>query len=411
MWAREDQIAPDWDWSRWLCLAGRGWGKTKTGAEWVNLKAATSSVNEPGAIVGRTEADVRKVLIEGPAGILACAPPWFRPIYEPSNTRVVWPNGAYALTFSAQEPDQLRGPQHAWALADEIAAWAYFAEAYGNLTMGLRLGRLPQLMMATTPRPLPFLRELVADHGKRTHVTRGRTKDNAENLSKEALADLEKRYAGTRLGRQELEGEILDDVPGALWTRAMIEETRPMQGMRPPPLDAFERIVVGVDPSGSDGERGDFIGIVAAGKLKPQAAKEWQKEFAVLADLTCQERPEEWAKRVIEAYDTAHADRIIAEANFGGDMVRALICTARANAPVDLVHASRGKHVRAEPISLLYEQKRIMHVEPFMELEDEFCLFTPTGYKGEDSPNRADAAIWALSALALNAPAEEFILI
>lgn len=400
IWAREDQLAPDWDWTRWLALAGRGWGKTKAGSEWVNEKALAGSPTLPGAIVGRTADDVRKVLIEGPAGILACSPPWFRPVYEPSKSLITWPNGVYALTFSAQEPDQLRGPQHAWALADEIAAWLYLTEAYGNLTMGLRLGPLPQLMMATTPRPIQLLRELVAEHGKRTHVTRGKTRDNAENLSADALADLEKRYAGTRLGRQELEGEILDDVPGALLTRAMIEATRPERGIKPPPLDAFERIVVGVDPSGSDGERGDFIGIIAAGVLKPQAAKEWGKEFVVLADLTCQERPEIWAQKVIEAYDVSKADRIVAESNFGGDMVRALIQAARANAPVELVTASRGKHVRMEPVSLLYEQGRVMHAEPFMELEDELCLFTPSGYKGDDSPNRADALVWAATALA-----------
>ena len=411
-WARDDQISPEWNWRRWLILSGRGWGKTRTLAEWAHEKADENQ--GPGHIVARTGDDIEKVLIKGPAGILATAKPWFTPLWEASKRRLTWPNGAYALAFSAEEPNQLRGPQCAWAIADELAAWQYLADAWGNLIFGLRLGNAPQLAIATTPRPLPLLRELVKEHAKTTHVTRGATRDNRDNLSAEALADMEKRFAGTRLGRQELEGEILDDVPGALWTREMIEWTRPENacpGMRPPPLDAFERIVVGVDPSGSDGERGDFIGIVAAGKLKPEAARTWGREFVVLADMTCQERPETWAKLVIDAYDASHADRIIAERNFGGDMVRALIQGVRANAPVDLVTASRGKHQRAEPVSALYEQKKVMHAEPFPFLEDELCMFTPTGYKGEDSPNRADAQVWALTALAFNAPSEPFIIV
>lgn len=393
----------------WLALAGRGWGKTRTLAEWVREQAESDQQHGPGHIVCRVKDDIEKVVVEGPAGILACSPPWFRPTW--SKGVLKWPNGAEALTFSAQEPNQLRGPQAAWAACDELAAWEYLDESWSNLTFGLRLGPNPRIFAATTPRPLKLLRDLVKDHGKGTHVTRGKTRDNAENLSRKAIEDMEKKFAGTRRGRQELDGEILDDVPGALWTRDMIEHTRSRLGVKPPPLDAFERIVVGVDPSGSDGERGDFIGIVAAGKLNPQAAREWGKEFVVLADMTCQERPEVWASVVIEAFDVAKADRIVAERNFGGDMVRALIQGARANAPVDLVTASRGKHVRAEPVSALYEQKRVLHAEPFIALEDEYCMFAPTGYKGEDSPNRADAAVWALTALAFNAPAEPFLII
>lgn len=394
-WARPNQLAPDFrPWRFWLLLAGRGFGKTRTGCEWARSKAESGI--GPGAIVGRTAADVRDVLVEGPAGIMAISPPWFRPKYEPSKRRLTWPNGVTALLFSADEPDQMRGPQHAWALADELAAWQRLNDAWSNLLLGLRLGSHPQLAAMTTPRPLPLLRALAKDPN--TVITRGATKDNVANLAPSAVEDLYKRYEGTRLGRQELDGEILDDVPGALWTRDMIEATRPT--MKPPPLDAFERIVVGVDPSGSDGETGDWIGIVAAGKLKPQAAKEWGKDFAILADLTCQERPERWATLVIEAFDACKADRIIAEGNYGGDMVRALIHMVRPFAPVEIVHASRGKAQRAEPVSALYEQGRVMHVEPFVSLEDELCFFTPTGYKGEDSPNRADAAVWALTALA-----------
>lgn len=387
----------------WLALAGRGWGKTRTLAEWVIEQAQVCANEGPIHIVCRIKDDIEKVVIEGPAGVLKCSPPWFMPSW--SKGVLKWPNGAMALTFSAQEPNQLRGPQCARAACDELAAWEYLEESWSNLEFGLRLGPNPQCLAATTPRPLALLRELVAENGKTTHVTRGRTRDNQENLSVKAIEAMERRYAGTRRGRQELEGEILDDVPGALWTREMIEAARPLRafpGRRAPDFDAFERIVVGVDPSGSDGERGDFIGIVAAGKLKPQAAREYRREFAVLADLTCQKRPLEWAADVIEAFDITKADRIVAEGNYGGEMVRAVIQAARPYAPVDIVHASRGKHVRAEPISALYEQNRVFHAEAFPPLEDELCLFTATGWKGgeDESPNRADAMVWALTALA-----------
>jgi phage terminase large subunit-like protein len=409
-WAREEQVAPDWEWFVWLLLAGRGFGKTRTLAEWANEQAETRDPKDgPGHIVCRVKDDIEKVVVAGPAGILTCAKPWFRPKWEKGI--LTWPNGAQALTFSAQEPNQLRGPQCAWAACDEVAAWEYFEEAWSNLIFGLRLGQRPQVLAATTPRPLPQLRELVAD--KTTHVTRGRTRDNSENLASAALEAMERKYAGTRRGRQELDGEILDDVPGALWTRTMLEDARPGKahpGRRPPRLDEFERIILAVDPSGSDGESGDWIGIVAAGKLNPQAAREYGREFVILADLTCQERPEEWARRVAEAYEVTNADRVVAEANFGGDMVRALIQTARPNIPVALVHASRGKHVRAEPISALYEQKRVLHAEAFPQCEDEMCMFTPTGYKGEDSPNRADALVWALTELAFGGVEPEFFI-
>ncbi len=402
-WAREDQLPPDWSWGIWLALAGRGWGKTRVVGEFANEKAEQGV--GPGALVARTKDDIEKDLIEGHSGILKCGKPWFRPIY--TKGKVVWPNGVYALCFSAQEPDQLRGPQHAWAAADELATWPYLAEAWGNLLMGLRLGVNPQLVIATTPRPLQLLRELIAD--PRCHVTRGRTLDNAENLSPEFMIDIQKRYAGTRIGRQELEGEILEDVPGALWTRDMIEAARPKSGIKPPTLEMFERIGIGVDPSGSDGERGDFIGIVAAGKLKPEAAREWGKEFVVLGDFTCQERPEVWAKIVGDLFDETKADRVFAEVNYGGAMVRAVLQAAHPNLPMDMLHASRGKHVRAEPISALYEQGKVMHAIPMIELEDELGLFTPTGYKGADSPNRADALVWVLTALAFGAAAAPMI--
>jgi phage terminase large subunit-like protein len=354
----------------------------------------------PGAIVARTEDDVRKVLVEGPAGIIAMSPPWFRPIYEPSKKKLTWPNGVEALTFSAQEPNSLRGPQHAWAIADELAAWEYLEEAWGNLTFGLRLGLRPRVAIATTPRPLKPLREMLAD--KATHVTRGRTRDNQDNLSPDALADMEKKYAGTRMGRQELDGEILDDVPGALWTRIMLqaalERGSPYSGLRERVRDMFDRICIGVDPSGSPGaERGDAIGIVVAGKLRGIDAA------VVLEDATCQERPEVWAAKVAELFTRWAADLVVAEGNFGGDMVRALLQSADTGRglPVKIVHASRGKHIRAEPISRLYEQGRVHHARGFAQLEDELCFFTPNGFMDDVSPNRADAMVWALTELML----------
>jgi phage terminase large subunit-like protein len=412
--ARDNQLAPEGDWRICLWLAGRGFGKTRTLAEWVREEAEAG--HGPGAIVGRSMDDVRDVLIEGPAGIIAMSPPWFRPVYEPSKKhRLTWPNGVTARGFSAEEPDQLRGPQHAWAACDELAAWSYLEEAMSNLEFGLRLGKA-RMGVATSPRPLPQLREWVseADREERARVNqrsiyvfRGRTRDNFENLSPKAVQSMEKRYAGTRLGRQELDGEILDDIPGALWTRAMLQEavergkpwsfvTERGKSRELADHNLFDRIVVAVDPSGSDGsERGDFIGIMVAGKLKGV------DHAVVLRDRTCQKRPEEWAKDVAAEYEHWQADAVVAEANFGGDMVRALLQNAMGGMRVKMVSASRGKHVRAEPVSGLYEQGRVHHAKPFPLLDDELCFFTPNGYQDKVSPNRADALVWAITDLLL----------
>lgn len=432
-WARENQLAPavsqsGGDWAIWLMLAGRGFGKTRTGCEWLREKARKGV--SPLALIGRTAADVRDVLVEGPAGILAISPPWFRPIYEPAKRRLTWPNGVTATTFSAEAPDQMRGPQHAAALADEIAAWQYFDEAWSNLMLGLRLGDAPQVAAMTTPRPLPMIRELLRDPS--VAITRGRTLDNAMNLAKRALDYLVQRYAGTRLGRQELDGELLDDLPGALWTRAMLEaaNTAFRAWGSPFAADQFERIVVGVDPSGTKGKErddGDPIGIVAAGKLHGQ------ERFILLEDCTCQERPEEWAARAVAVWRRWGADMIVAEANYGGDMVRAVMAAHEPNVPVHIVHASKGKAQRAEPISALYEQGKVAHAggvsemrtsggvivpleagNPFADrgfapLEDELAQFTNAGYKGGASPNRADAAVWALTSLAFGVQPEPWI--
>lgn len=394
-WARDNQLEPkvsqsNGDWTVWLGLAGRGFGKTRMGAQWAN-KQAKLKPDLPGAIIGRTSADGRDVLVEGPSGILACSPPWFRPIYEPAKRRLTWPNGARATIFSAEAPDQLRGPQHGWALADEIAAWVYAQETWDNLMMGLRLGDNPQCAALTTPRPLPFIRDILADPS--TAITRGRTLDNAMNLAKRALDYLVRKYGGTRLGRQELEGELLDDLPGALWTRATLDACQAKDGVVFN-LEDFERVVIAVDPSGSDGDdQGDDQGIVAAGKL---AGRE---HYVVMEDKTDQRSPEEWAKVAVGRQEDLKADCIVVEKNFGGDMCRAVIQGFKRTAPVKVANASRGKHVRAEPISMLYEQGKVTHVRGLGALEDELANFTNAGYQGGSSPNRADAAIWALTEL------------
>ena len=391
-WARPNQIAPDGDWRTWLVLAGRGFGKTRAGAEWVRQVACGPTPLAAGrhkriAIVAETAADARDVLVEGESGILAVHPAAFRPLYEPSKRRLTWPNGATATLFNAVEPDQLRGPQHDAALCDELAKWRYARDTWDQLQFGMRLGMHPQVVVTTTPRPIAVLREIMADAG--TVITRGSTMDNAANLAPSFMSAVVDRYAGTRLGRQELNAEMLDDVPGALWTRDMIDKAR----IRNAP--ELRRVVVAVDPSGTSGsDEGDDIGIVVAGLGMDGRGY-------VLADMTCQLSPEGWARRVAEAYSTFGADRIVAERNFGGAMVEAVIRTANPKLPVKMVTASRGKIARAEPVAALYEQGRISHIGSHPQLEDQMCLMRPDGYAGDGSPDRADALVWAITELML----------
>jgi phage terminase large subunit-like protein len=406
-WARDDQLLPPSMFPgggaiTWLPLAGRGWGKTRVGAETV-IDEVKSGRSKMIALVAETAADARKVMVEGISGILACSDPKFMPEYEPSKRQLTWPNGAMAFTYNAVEPGQLRGPQHDFAWADELAKWRYAQETWDNLQFGLRIGTHPRQIVTTTPRPIPIIRELVAD--PTTHVTKGRTLDNEANLAASFIKQIRKRYEGTRLGRQELEAEILDDMPGALWTRALIEKALCLD---PPPL---RRIVVSIDPSGasaSDAEKkrrakgGEVedgpneIGIIVAG------ADEDDNGY-ILDDLTMTGSPEQWAKKAVNAFYKHKADLIVAERNFGGDMVRAVIAATDDRVPVKMVHASRGKFLRAEPIAALYEQGRVKHVGTFAELEDQMCLISPSGYAGRGSPDRLDASVWAITELTLNA--------
>jgi phage terminase large subunit-like protein len=390
-WARPAQLPPPGDWRYWLILAGRGFGKTRAGAEWVRAQVAAGRRRL--ALVGPTAADVRDVMVEGESGLLNISPPWARPVYQASRRRLVWPNGAIAFLYSAQEPERLRGPQHEAAWADELAAWTYGQEVWDQLQFGLRLGSDPRCVITTTPKPLPLVRQLIVDPV--CVVTRGSTYDNRANMPAAFIERIIKRYEGTRLGRQELHAELLIDAPGALWPYETILACRTTSA---PDL---RRVVVAVDPSGSNGaDEGDQQGIVVAGLGVDGRGY-------VLADRTCRLSPQGWGRRAIEAFDAFAADRIVAEKNYGGEMVRFTLQAVRKTAPVVLVNASRGKMLRAEPVSALYEQGRIRHVvpdladNPLAELEDEMRHATSGGYVGEGSPNRMDALVWALSDLFL----------
>lgn len=385
-WARPEQIAPEGDWRTWLFLAGRGTGKTRAGAEWVRERVANGSRRI--ALVARTGADVRDVLIEGESGILAIAPPSERPRWEPSRRRLTWPNGAIARTYSADEPDQLRGPQHDAAWADELAAWR-FPDAWDQLLLGLRLGSDPRVMVTTTPRPTPIIRGLLKERS--TAVTRGRTRDNAGNLADAYLAAVVSRYEGTRLGRQELDGEVLDDAPGALWKLAQIDAAR----VAPDPSRRFRAIVVAVDPSVRDhdagsieAEAGDECGMVVVGLGHDQHAY-------VLDDRSLRAGPAQWAAEVVRTFDRWQANLVVAEVNNGGAMVTLTLRSVRQSLPIATVNASRGKAIRAEPVALLAEQGRVHHVGCFPELEDELVSWDPA-VSGR-SPNRLDAYVYGVT--------------
>src|SRR3989442_13527593 len=333
-------------------------------------------------------------MVEGESGLLAIGPPDERPDYEPSLHRLTWPNGAIATTYSADEPNRLRGPQHDLAWCDELAAWRY-PSAWDMLMFGLRLGEDPRVVVTTTPRPINLIRELLAD--PKAVVTRGRTIENRNHLAPAFLEQIVRRYEGTRLGRQELDGEILDDMPGALWNHGLIDAARVStapEAVRPELI----RIVVAIDPAVSSGEHSDETGIIVAGRTA-------EGHGYVLADLSGTYRPAEWAKVAIAAWQTHRADRIVAEVNNGGEMVEATLRMIDPNVPFTAVRASRGKVARAEPGAALYEQGRIPHLGAFPPLEDQKCSFSPGAHGDFDrdragySPDRVDALVWALSEL------------
>jgi len=389
--ARSDQKPPDGDWLTWLFLGGRGAGKTRAGAEWVrDLAFARPPVGGPIALVGETMADVREVMIEGVSGVMSVHASYERPLWQPTRRRLVWPTGAVAQAFSSEDPEALRGPQFAAAWGDELTKWRYPEATWDMLQFGLRLGDRPRQVVTTTPRPIPLLKRLIAADD--TVITHATTRHNIRHLSPAFLSRVVARYAGTRLGRQELEGELIEDRDDALWQRADIERAR-VDGH-----PSLARIVVAVDPPAS--KRSGVCGIVAAGVDSAGIAH-------VIADWTLREvRPDQWAAAALRLYRRLEADALIAEVNQGGDMVAAVMHEVDPGVPVKAVRATRGKWLRAEPVAALYAQGRVKHVGAFPELEDEMCDFGPDGLAGGRSPDRLDALVWALTALMLTEGSE-----
>ncbi len=394
---RPPELAPNGEpWLTWLMIGGRGAGKTRAGAEWIRAQAlglppfATEAV-ERIALVGETEHDVREVMIEGVSGLLAVHPHRDRPLWSPSRKRLEWSNGAVAYAFSAEDPESLRGPQFGCAWSDEMAKWRYAEATFDMLQFGLRLGSQPRQLITTTPRPTALLKRLMCD--PTSAVTRAPTRVNALNLAPTFLKNVMARYEGTRLGRQELDGEIIEDRPDALWSRALLESCRVIEA---PPL---QRIVVAVDPPASSSKRADACGIVAAGLGEGGT-------LYVLADETVKAAtPSTWAAKAIALWRRLEADALVAEVNQGGEMVRAVMHEIDSTVPVNAVRATRGKWLRAEPVATLYAQNRVKHAGTFPALEDEMCDFASSGLSSGHSPDRVDALVWAITALTAGARA------
>ena len=394
-WALPHQLPPEGDWRTWVVMGGRGAGKTRAGAEWVRAEVEGSRPLDVGrsrrvALVGETIEQVREVMVFGDSGILACSPPDRRPKWEATRKRLVWPNGAVAQVFSAHEPESLRGPQFDAAWVDELAKWKRAEEAWDMLQFGLRLGPRPRQCVTTTPRNVDVLKTVLASPS--TVVTHAATEANRAYLAASFLEEVQSRYAGTRLGRQELDGVLLEDAEGALWTLAMIEAGRVEAA---PPLD---RVVVAIDPPVTGGAASDECGIIVAGVQMQGAPQDWKA--VVNEDGSVQgASPQQWAEAAIAAMDRHGADRLVAEVNQGGDLVETVLRQIDPLVPYRPVRASKGKVARAEPIAALYEQGRVAHLRGLGDLEDQMCRMTAQGYEGKGSPDRVDALVWALHAL------------
>lgn len=399
IWARDDQLPPshlingDQAWHVWLLLGGRGAGKTRAGAEWVRAMALGIKpiANEPAkriALVGETLGDVRRTMVEGISGILEIHAPEEKPIFEPSKRRITWPNGSIAELFSAEDPESLRGPQFMAAWCDELCKWHHAEKTWDMLQFALRLGEAPRQVVTTTPKATKLLKSIM--NNQNTVIQRSKTTDNATNLSSSFLKTVNDHYGGTRLGRQELNGELLEDREDALWQRDQIEKLRVKQA------PGLERIVIAIDPPITSGEKADLCGIVAAGINSEGHGFILQDESA--KGLT----PLSWAKTAINLFYKFEADRIVAEVNQGGEMVETILRQIDENIPITKVHASRGKYIRAEPVAALYEQGRISHVGALPELEDQMCDFGSNGLSNGKSPDRLDAMVWAITELMLN---------
>lgn len=383
LWARDEQKPPDGGWRTWLFMGGRGSGKTRAGAEWVSSQARGRRAGRI-ALVGPTFHDAREVMVDGQSGLRALG--FGRPTYEASRKRVVWANGAQAYCFSAEDPESLRGPQFDAAWCDELCYWAYPDETLATLEHGLRLGGRPRMLVTTTPRPIHALKRLIA--ARDTVVTRSSTWANAHNVAPGFIAALNERWSGDVRHRQELLGELIEDLEGALWRRADIEAARERVA------GPFDRVVVAVDPPASSGPRSDACGIIAAGAWGEGHAR----QAVILADASVQGvQPHVWAARAAELAASVGAHAIVAECNNGGEMVREVLRAAAPEFYVKLVHASLGKRARAEPVAIKYAQKRVKHAAAFPALEDEMCAFGVEGFT--QSPDRVDALVWALTDL------------
>lgn len=397
-WALPHQHPPGGDWRNWIILGGRGAGKTRAGAEWVRAQVEGSAPMDAGparrvALLGETYDQVRDVMVQGDSGILACSPADRRPTWKASERRLIWPNGATAQAFSAHDPEALRGPQFDAAWADELAKWKKARSSWDMLQFALRLGQDPRLCVTTTPRNVPILREILAQSS--TVQTHAATEANRANLAPSFLTEVRRRYAGTRLGRQELEGVLLSDIEGALWTQKMLQAALVDQA---PGLD---RVVVAVDPAVSAGKASDACGIVVVGAALQGPPQDWRAY--VLADRTVQGvGPLAWAQAAIAAMEEFGADRLVAEVNQGGALVENVLRQVDPLVPYKALHASRGKSARAEPVAALYEQGRVYHVPGLGDLEQQLSQMTPQGYRGRGSPDRLDALVWAVHDLVVS---------
>jgi phage terminase large subunit-like protein len=401
-WGRQNQFAPTGParngkpWQNWLILAGRGFGKTRTGAEWVRERVTSKQVGRI-ALIAETQKDLEDVMVFGDSGIASVFPEHQKPKITRKPIRIEFHTGALAFGYNATEPDQLRGPQFDCAWCDELAKWRYAGDTWDQLQFSLRLGVNPQCLISTTPRAIKLVKDLVADDA--TIVTHGSTLENTLNLSPQYAKTIMRKYAGTRLGRQEIYAEILDDVPGALWQRAVIDADR----VKPWDVPPLIRIVVAIDPAVTSGEDSDETGIIAAGI-------DANGHGYILEDGSGRYAPHEWAANAIAIYQARGADRIVGEVNNGGDMVEGTIRVVNPNVSYKGVHAHKGKFIRAEPASALYEQHRVHHVGAFGPLEDQMCAFTQdfdrtAGY----SPDRMDALVWALTELMLEEAAPKLL--
>jgi len=388
LWARPSQLKPVGDWLTWLILAGRGWGKTRSAAEFVNSEIKAGRAGRV-ALVAKTPANARDVMVEGESGILNVSPPWFMPNYEPSKRRITWPNGAIATVYSSKEPDHLNGPQHDLAWGDELRTWYCAQEVWDMLMLGLRLGEHPRCVVTTTPMPIKLIKGIIKMND--TIVTGGTTYDNRGNLAPSFYGQIVSKYEGTRLGQQEIHAELLEDVPGALWNRDIIRYEQ---------APDLVRVVVAADPAVTSNVKSDETGIVAAGKGI-------DGRVYVLADRSARVSPDSWAHRIVKAFDDFEADVVVGEVNNGGDLVELTVRTVRKNIAYKAVHASRGKYVRAEPVAALYEQGKVSHTDQFVELEDQMCTWLA---ESGESPDRLDALVWAVTELMFDTPEKQLMI-